>query len=250
MSVNIRLRPPSQNLTAESYHTRTKLHPYHFRRWEATLPALYQDPVISRWMQSPFKIYRSAPKRELPPPDKECRLEFSSAFTTSDTPQRELGVLSIEEVSSLLYYSAGLNQEERRPYPSAGSFYPLEIYLEKITDTAEGIHHYNVRNHCLEHIATESSLREADVEAMTLSGTLFYITGVFDRAALRYGDRGYRYVLVETGQVLQNLLLVSRAMGLCAASTCRFLDDRLNRRLNIDGVEEAILSVVSVGREA
>lgn len=248
MSVNIRLKPPNQNSIFELYHTHSKRHPHHFRTWETTPPDLHEDSVISRWMESSFKPYQCAPKRGLPDPEEGWAIKFSDAFQeVINTPVR-LDMLSIQEVSSLLYYSAGLNQEGIRPYASASSHYSLEVYLEKIEAAENGIYHYQPRNHFLEHIATEIPEEKSPEGETTQGGTVFYITGIFERSVLRYGERGYRYVLVEAGQVIQNFYLVSRAMGLCAASTGEFLDDRLHRRLNIDGVEEALLFMVTIGR--
>ncbi len=250
MSVNIRLKPANHNSPAEWYHTHSKRHPHHFREWEFRPSVLHEDSVIRHWMQSPFKIYRAAPKRALPPPRRDCTLDFSNAFSKLDPPKGALSPLSIEEVSTLLYYSAGLDQNGTRPYSSTGGLYPLEIYLEKFEGAEDDIFHYQTRHHFLEHIAAEVSREQNLPEETVQNGTLFYITAVFERSSLRYGERGYRYALVEAGRVVQNIFLVCRATGLYALSTGEFLDDRLHNRLNIDGVEEALLFLVSAGRKS
>lgn len=248
MSVNIRLKPPNQNSFFELYHTHSKLHPHHVRAWETTPPDLHKDPVIAKWMESPFKSYRSAPKLALPPPETGCAVNFSDVFGELSPSPGRLDPLLIKEISSLTYYSAGLNQDGRRSYASAGALYPLEIYLEKIEDAGQGVYHYQPKHHFLEHINPEVCEEKAMEGETIQGGTIFYLTGVFERSTLRYGERGYRYVLAEAGQVVQNFSLVSRAMGLSAVSTGEFLDDRLHRRLNIDGVEEALLFMVTIGR--
>ena len=59
------------------------------------------------------------------------------------------------------------------------------------------------------------------------AGVLAVVTARLDATLVRYGDRGYRYVLLEAGHVGQNLDLASSALGLGALDLGGFLDRML-----------------------
>lgn len=74
-----------------------------------------------------------------------------------------------------------------------------------------------------------------------------FITATFKRNQLKYGERGYRGILLDAGHVSQNILLSSVALGCGACVVVACLDDPINDFLQIDGVEESVLMAVSIG---
>lgn len=56
---------------------------------------------------------------------------------------------------------------------------------------------------------------------------------------MKYGPRGYRYVLEEAGHLSQNLMLVAAATELGSLPIGGFRDQLLNELLTVDGVNEA-----------
>lgn len=74
------------------------------------------------------------------------------------------------------------------------------------------------------------------------------ITAVFVRSTIKYRERGYRMILMEAGEVAQNLALLAGAMGLASCAVSGFLDNDLSRLLGADGFAEAALLPVVVGR--
>ena len=74
------------------------------------------------------------------------------------------------------------------------------------------------------------------------------LTNVFERYGWRYGDRGYRYALIDSGHIGENLRLVARSEGLADVSPLRFEDDRLNALLGVDGRAEAVCALHALGR--
>lgn len=249
--VNIRLRPPDYQSLSELFHTNTKYHPFHFRQWEKPRVSFADDPVIAQWMQSPFKEYLSAQKIPLPIPS-ELTMSAGEALVKpdGDTPFGK-EKLHVEELSSLLYFSAGVTKEGRRPFPSADCLYPLEIYaaIPDATGCEPGLYHYNAKHHLLEFLfETEASLKESIPKKMEEAGAVFFISSVFERTSLKYGDRGYRYALIETGHLVQNMVIAAKALHLLAIATGEFMDDRINALLGLDGVEEAVLFLVATGK--
>jgi SagB-type dehydrogenase family enzyme len=74
------------------------------------------------------------------------------------------------------------------------------------------------------------------------------ITAVLERTKRKYGERGYRYVLLDIGHLAQNLYLACTALGLAVTTTGAFFDDEAADLLGIDGCDEAVLYVAFVGR--
>ncbi|OGJ54835.1 hypothetical protein A2880_02980 [Candidatus Peribacteria bacterium RIFCSPHIGHO2_01_FULL_49_38] len=67
------------------------------------------------------------------------------------------------------------------------------------------------------------------------------ITAVFSRTINKYGDRGYRNILIEAGHVGQNLYLVSESLGLKCTAIAGTKDEEIERFLDIDGVTESVV---------
>ena len=74
------------------------------------------------------------------------------------------------------------------------------------------------------------------------------IAGAIRRTRTKYGERGYRYVLLDIGHLAQNLCLVGVALDLAVTTTGGFFDDMANDLLRLDGVDEAVLYVAFVGK--
>ncbi|MDQ4131332.1 MAG: nitroreductase family protein, partial [Actinomycetota bacterium] len=64
---------------------------------------------------------------------------------------------------------------------------------------------------------------------------------------VKYGERAYRFTLLECGHLAQNLLLVGGALGLGTLPVGGFLDDDLNTYLGLDGRRESVLYLVLMG---
>ena len=45
------------------------------------------------------------------------------------------------------------------------------------------------------------------------SSMIMFLTAVFERSAMKYMARSYRFILIETGHVAQNINLVTTALG-------------------------------------
>lgn len=169
--------------------------------------------------------------------------------------------ISKKELSYLLFSSSGLTRlgktfdDSRRSYPSAGARYPLEVYpiILNCEGLKKGLYHYNVKENSLE-LLLEEDLGKWLIEATggekwtTKVAVVFIITGVFDRTRIKYGDRGYRYALIEAGHLSQNLCLLATELGLGTCPIGGFIDDKVNQLLDIKFQKEFSLYVIAVGK--
>lgn len=175
--------------------------------------------------------------------------------------------ISYHEIFRILYYSyglTGLGKIEGSEYgtwgfrcvPSGGGLYPLELYFVVFSGMpAAGVYHYRPDINGIELIKSghfyealkDIILAEPYVEFGNACGVLI-ITSVAERMMIKYGERGYRFILQETGAVSQQVSLICSAIGLGSCWVGGYLDDQLNRFLGVDGLFESVQNCIVIGR--
>jgi SagB-type dehydrogenase family enzyme len=251
-----------KNSIAEIYHCNTKLNKLNSKQYGLNIES--KKLYLSN-LSKPYKSY---------PYTKKIQLNHS--FETN-TPIEKLLIkrrsmrnfidknIEKHQLSSILKYSAGItttfhdsnnNNISFRAYPSGGALYPLEIYLMsyKVHNLEKGLYHYNASGHYLEKIGLgfgKDELKEivfTDGMEHNVS-VVFFITSIFYRNMVKYGERGYRIILIEVGHLAQNIILTSIANKLNVCPIAGFLDDEINDKLNIDGIEETVQYVLMLGKK-
>ena len=71
----------------------------------------------------------------------------------------------------------------------------------------------------------------------------------FDNIISKYDQRGYRYIFLDAGHISQNFYLVSNYLGIGSVSIGGFLDDEINRMLNLNVINEQCIYLQYFGRE-
>ena len=208
----------------------------------------------------PFKDYPNAEKIALPKVSRRegMSLEATIARRRSVRDYAD-GAVSLEELTRLLDGSVGINDTRwgigLRAAPSAGAQYPIETYLvaHAVAGLTSGIYHYNVRDSLLERVRG-GDFRQAIMdyglaqEFLGKASVVLALTAIFQRTRWRYQERTYRYVMLEEGHIAQNVYLMGTAMGLGVCAVGAFWDDDVNRLLEVDGKEEAVVYLLAVGR--
>jgi SagB-type dehydrogenase family enzyme len=173
--------------------------------------------------------------------------------------------LSLKEISIILEYGCGItrraeNGNGRRAYPSAGARYPLETYVLVIGEgddngIKKGLYHYDLLNHQLDILPAffnEVNKIEslASYEFVQKSSILVFFSAVFERTQMKYGQRGYRFILQESGHIGQNIYLICEALGLkcCSLGGFRISDKEIEKLLDIDGVTESVVYAMAIGK--
>ncbi|MFY1598564.1 SagB family peptide dehydrogenase [Micromonospora sp. WMMD737] len=146
---------------------------------------------------------------------------------------------STRELGELLFHTARVRMQTvatapdnvrytvtRRPYPSAGSLYELELYLtvDRCPDLRRGIYHYSP----VEHALTLVNSSPADIDEMldnarvSVGGrrpppVLITMTARVGRLSWVYDSISYATTLKHVGMLQQTLCLVATMLGL---ATC------------------------------
>lgn len=218
--------------------------------------------IPKEWMKIHFKTYPrlDAIKLKFSPMDQKLKL---SAILKARRSVRSFSGedITLKELSHILYSACGLIDNNgsldnsRRPYPSAGARYPLEVYsiLLKSKSLKKGLYHYNVKQNSLELLLNKDLSRwlmKTCGKELWLKNVaaILVVTGVFDRTRIKYGDRGYRYILIEAGALLQNISLIANELGLGTCLIGGYIDNEVNKLLDIHSQKEYSLCLMAVGK--
>jgi SagB-type dehydrogenase family enzyme len=139
-----------------------------------------------------------------------------------------------------------------RTVAAAGALYPTEIYgaFRGVEGVEDGLYHFSIALQGLTRLRTGDYLsflrRSLPGHPLTNPSVTFFFTAIFFRSAWKYRDRAYRYHLLDTGHVLEHLLLALPALNFPARLFFDFADQDINHFLGIDEQREAVLALVQV----
>ncbi len=212
----------------------------------------------------PFKPYPGLPRRALPPLTSEPALPLARAVRDyAPAAGFAASPISLGELGRMLYFTNGVTGRtgvgarmvHLRAAPSAGALYAGEVYVlaERVRGLPPALYYYAVRDHRLVEVQAGKFLEEARrglerPRSVEHAAAAIVLTNVFQRYAWRYANRGYRYALIDSGHIGENLRLAAASAGLAETGPLRFDDDLLNRLLRVDGRGEAVCSVHFLGQ--
>ena len=167
-------------------------------------------------------------------------------------------LISLKDISRLLQLSYGkvkTGENYLSTVPSAGAIYPLHIYILSLnTELEKGIYHYYFMNDWMDKIKTDSNLSQKTQELIyggNLEGTpslYLCITADFEELIAKYGERGYRFALIESGHLAQNIMLVAESMNLNMVALGGYYDKALAKLIDANYQNEKVLYVMAVGK--
>ena len=242
------------------YHENSKLFPALAREMsEAFAVSPFELYLASRGL----KQYSDAPRVRLPAVGKRGN-SLSQALRTRRSARELDAPITLRELSTVLAESFEPTAVVRsevfevdqalRPWPSAGGLYPLDIYViaRNVTGLEPGLYHHNSLTSELERLDArppEDVLRDGFFwqEFLVEAAAVVILAAVFERTVAKYGERGYRLVLLDAGHAAQNALLTAEQLGLPSVAVAGFNDDALAADLGLDGVDEAVVHTVALG---
>jgi len=192
---------------------------------------------------------------KLPKPKYNSNVSLEESLVKRRSVRNYTGkLLTLEEVSQLLWAAQGTTSDRGfRTAPSAGALYPLEVYVivGDVQDLAIGIYLYKHEKHELVMIADKDIRQQLAGAALGQSSVKngaidIVFTAVYQRITRKYGDRGIKYVHMETGHAAQNVCLQATAMGLGVVTIGAFNDQEVSKILNLPKDEEP-LYIIPVG---
>ncbi|HEY9420676.1 MAG TPA: SagB/ThcOx family dehydrogenase [Thermoanaerobaculia bacterium] len=229
----------------------------------------YTEPVAEELVRSQMEtLWQVIPMEHLeriPLPGAGARtvptLGLDEAILRRATPDNLLPVpVPLATLSSLLFHAAGVVEgrgQAGRPFrvtPSGGALYPVELFLHARTveGLAPGLYHYDALAGALNRLPggdRTAELASCLVQPALVADTSIQIlsVGIFERSTFKYGNRGYRFALLEAGHQAQNLSLVATALGLACVHVGGYRDREVDRLLGLDGLQRSALYVTCIG---
>ena len=171
--------------------------------------------------------------------------------------------LSIDELTFLLWTTQGVKAITKRPVtlrtvPSAGARHAFETYvlINSVTGLKPGLYRYIALEHALLPLDAEADIAQQISDAcqrqkqITASAVTFIWVAEMTRMYWRYGERGYRYIHLDAGHVCQNLYLAAEAINCGVCAIAAFDDDQLNGVLKLNGNDQFVVYLGTVGKRA
>lgn len=219
---------------------------------------LPQPPLELDYEKSKGVIDLPSPSEtKIPPFDLREAVEGRrSVRDYSDEP------LTLGELSWLLWCTQGVKEVAGatvtlRNVPSAGARHAFETYI--LVNRVEGLkpclYRFLATKHKLVNFNSEEGLADKITEAcyrqsiVKRSAATFIWVAVTYRMCWRYGERGFRYLHLDAGHVCQNLYLAAEAVGSGACAIGAYYDEEVNRVLGLDGEEQFVIYVATVGKK-
>ena len=245
------------------YHENTKHFPHIIHKTPLS------EGELSELMLKGKKSYPIASKIKLKSPEDSRKVSLEDIlFKRRSTRSFSKKAIPLAKLSALLTLSYGVtgtssitsNREIHsyglRSAPSAGALYSCELYLVAlhVMDLEKGVYHYLPEASELERLKSNGNLPELihesiiDPQQFKHWSVALIISGRFIKAVTKYGERGYRYVLLDAGHIGQNIYLVATALKLGVVGVCGFYDDRVNSLLSLDGQNESSLYIMLLGQ--
>lgn len=169
--------------------------------------------------------------------------------------------LTLEELSYLLWATQGVKKVTTRPstsrnVPSAGARHAFEtlILVNDVEGIEPGLYRYLAIEHELLEVSLDPELNPkitaAALEQSQIANSAVTIlwVAVVERMFWRYIERGYRYLHLDAGHVCQNLALAAEQVGCGICPIAAFDDDQLNTVLSLDGLDQFVIYLASVGK--
>jgi len=209
-------------------------------------------------------IPSSAPLIVLPGAEKLLPKRIKNLFTLIKERRSRRNYteepITFKQMVALLWVTQGVLEfgygYSLRTVPSAGARHPLETYvnINRVENQTAGLYRYSPLEHKLIQLATNANISNQLAEAclgqdmFTNCAVTFIWTAVIQRSRWKYQQRAYRYIYLDAGHVCQNLYLACEALGLGCCAVAAFDDDAVNKMLDIDGKEEFVIYLATVGR--
>jgi len=249
---------------SEIYHENSKLHASDIPLY-SWISFINSSVTIRKTISRPITHMRGRPIVSLSRKHSPTSSPFEEIIKRRRSIREFSGKsISLEKLSKILFLGDAVvtrwNTSDAatwslRTSPSPGGLYPLDIYCIslRVSNLEKGLYFYNPSDHQLETICKADMtgpLIDAVSElenALRRSCVCIILGAIMPRVKFKYGERGYRFALLEAGHIAQNLLLTAEAEELGAFPVGGFEDDKINRLIHFDGLNDIALYLIVIG---
>lgn len=242
------------------YHENSKLRSFH-QQGDFMKPVDEIDDVVKKFTLKGRKRFENKIKIELPEPTKDSNVTIEDVVLQRRSRRNYSDEeVKLQTLSNILYYSYGITGRlkntslDLRAVPSGGGLYPVDVYLaiRNVEGVAVGIYYYDPFEHSLYFINEQDMSKlsnEVSGYSLMLDKAAFTVilSANFWRNQWKYHERGYRVILIDCGHLAQNIHMMCTAYGLGSCCLMGFVDDEIDKLIELDGIVEHSMYLITVG---
>jgi SagB-type dehydrogenase family enzyme len=219
----------------------------------------------------PLKIYTTLEPIPLPRDAEQTGVSALSAIAASSVSTQEETLPTVADLARILYFSAGITRKKTysggeiyyRAASCTGALYEFELYvvcgdmpdggMENTRQLKAGVYHFGPGDFALRQLRSgdhRGVLVEATAheQSVVQAPVTIIFAGTYWRNAWKYRTRTYRHFGWDNGTILANMLAITAALQLPAKVVLGFVDEELNRLLDLDAEHEVVFSMMTLGR--
>lgn len=254
---------PDEAPLFELFHHQSNLRPNDYSYY-AVIKFINSTHWIREIISSPVTSYKSGDSIILSKDAAVNEQNFEQVLVTRRT-RRDFSraPATLSQLSRILYLGSGVIERRQmenntwglRGAPSPGGLYAIDTYcyVRSVSNVAEGLYFYDPDRHVL----GQTHCRADDESLINIMPSLkqellnscftIFLVSVMSRIKFKYGERAYRFALLETGHMAQNYLLTSNAEKMGAIPVGGYIDGFANELLSLDGVNEMVQYILVFG---
>lgn len=249
------MTPPPFDDPAETFHVASKLSTW--TSSSATGPYSYElanDPDALEQLGRAHPHYVSSERYPLAPADHRTPVGDVLRRRRS-VPAFGQKAVAFDSFSRILRESACITEAYGRGAPSAGALYPIDIYLcvNNVEGLPAGVYALDPHGASLHRLSVDEDprtfLQECLVFQDLADNSAFHVffVGSFVRQRIKYGQRAYRFALIEAGHIAQAMIMCGLEEGIASCPVGGFIDKQVDDLLCLDGVEQSVVYSVAFG---
>jgi SagB-type dehydrogenase family enzyme len=245
-----------------------RLYAYHQRSKILAMGIKAFPPGMPDYRPSAPRVFGERPKAALPTALLDAPIGLLTLLNAGQdvlpdslrSPPQDLRTLA-----SWLYFAAGESKRvvERAPvhvraFAEGDAIFPFEIYVGvfAVKGIDPGFYHFSPREFALrklrEGAAALMQIKKGrpDLEFLKTLPAVFLVSAHYWRSIWRYGRRGYRTMLVDAGQAVQNLVTAGAGLGAQTVTRLRMNDYTMRELIGVKLDEpletaESVLAMVA-----
>lgn len=163
--------------------------------------------------------------------------------------------LNLSDVGQLAWAAQGVNDPRGfRTSPSAGAFYPLNLYVLAINvnDLGNAIYKYKPEEHKLIKIINNKNTNQLgnsiNQNSIKNPAAIFIISAKLEQIIASYGTYGKKYLYMEVGHVTQNLYLQATSLELGTTIIGGIDEKEIKKIINMPSHEQP-LCIMPIGKK-
>lgn len=257
------------------FYENTKVKRIYKKYYGVHLANITQSPYFVQRMLVPFKVYNVKDYKELEIPKLPNKSIGRLIKNRESIHSTEEHYINFKILSGIVHYSYGILSKKRvkiidewsneidtylykRPIPSAGALYPLEIYILslRVEKLEPGIYHYNPFESRFERISEKIKLRVLEEQVFEIFTGLpespwsagIVISAIPNRQLIKYFNRSFRYIFIEAGHLAQTICLLATGYGFGVLPIGGYYDNELIELLKLDEGYEIPIYPLFIGK--